>query len=161
MCLSILTWCGVFLGGGVVACTVKDMMDDKMNHCYYYGTVKTNTSMHLNSSAWGTPQIGLSLGPSHWCCGKTSNVSHRCVVSDPHPPCSTCKNTISSDVQYKPQTLPSKHPTMNLSQNERQLRGIIEPQKLYLPCKPLPHPKTATTTLSYPPSPQECVSLGE
>lgn len=61
MCLSILR------GGGfrVVACTVTGVMDDKMNHCYYYGTVKTNTSMHLNSSVGSTSQFGLSLGPSH------------------------------------------------------------------------------------------------
>lgn len=51
MCLSILRGGVEF---GVVACTVIGVMDDKMNHCYYYGTVKTNTSMHLNSSAGKT-----------------------------------------------------------------------------------------------------------
>lgn len=62
MYLSILPGGGRDLG--VAACTVTDVLDDKTNHCYYYGTVKTNTSMHLNSSA-GNPQFGLSLGPSH------------------------------------------------------------------------------------------------
>lgn len=52
MCLSILPGGG--RDPGVVACTVIDVMDDKMNHCYYYRTVKTITSMHLNSSAGGT-----------------------------------------------------------------------------------------------------------
>lgn len=36
MCLSILT-VGAFQSGG--GCIVTDMMDDEMNHCYYFGTV--------------------------------------------------------------------------------------------------------------------------
>lgn len=62
MCLSILP--SGRRDSGVVACTVTDVTNNEMNHCYYYGTVKTNTSMHLNSSA-GNSQFGLSLGPSH------------------------------------------------------------------------------------------------
>lgn len=56
MCLSILPG-----GGGEFwGCTVIDVMDDKMNHCYYYGTVKTNNSMHLNSPAGQLAGCSLS-----------------------------------------------------------------------------------------------------
>lgn len=124
MCLSILRGGVEF---GVVACTVIGVMDDKMNHCYYYGTVKTNTSMHLNSSA-GKTRSSVSVSdlltdvvekP------QVVNVSRRCAVNEsppppppltprpcPHPYSLHAQNNISSDVQYKPQTLPSKHPTM-------------------------------------------------
>lgn len=38
----------------------------QMNHCYYKWTVKT---LHAPQSSAGLLQFGLSLWPSHWCCG--------------------------------------------------------------------------------------------
>lgn len=116
-----------------------------MNHCYYYGTVKTNTSMHLNSSAWGTPQFGLSLGPSHWCCGKPQvlNVSHRCVVSDPHLPAPPAKTPFQvtcniSHRLYRPSTLPW---------TSHRKRGNYEE---WLNCKSSIYPATPSPTLKLP-----------
>lgn len=56
MCLSILSG-GQEFG---VTCTVKDVMDNLKNHCYYYGTVKTNTSVHLSSSAGDLSLVSAS-----------------------------------------------------------------------------------------------------
>lgn len=106
MCLSIFPGMCVCVCVGVVTC--KDIMDYKTNHCYYYGTVKKTlqcTSAHLRAT------LSLVSNALTEVVEKTSN----CCPPPPllplraHP---TCKHTISSDVQYKPQTLPSMHPTI-------------------------------------------------
>lgn len=73
-----------------------------------------------------------SVGPSHRRCGQPQ------VVGVPHR---WAFPTISSDVQYKPQTLPSEHPP-NTSRRKRGDYGMIELQTRHLPFDP---PKTATT----------------
>lgn len=62
----------------------------------------------------------------------------QCVVKDNPFPASPCllhpQNTISSDVQYKPQTLPSKHPIMTSLRKRENYK-----QRLNLRLTPL-HP---------------------
>lgn len=126
VCQSYLVGGGDFWGSLHVQ--FKNLTDDKMNHCFYYGTVKTNTSMHLNSSA-GNSQFGLSLGPSHWWCGKPQvvNVSQLCVVNDtpfPAPPLAAPAATpfqVTCNIShrlYRPSTL-----SWPLSEREKTIRN--------------------------------------
>lgn len=106
----------------------------------------------------GNSQFGLSPGPSHWCCGKPQvvNVSHRFVVKRPPTPAPPAKTPFQSDVQYKPQTLPSKHPTTTSRRKRGDYKEWLNCKSSICPAPHSPYPKTATTTLSSPPSPRVC-----
>ena len=156
MCLSIVLGGGgiVFFwgGGSSLVQTVMDVEDDTMNHCCYYGTVKTNTSTHL----WGNSQF---VSDPLWCSGEEKkNSSRYCfpTVCNQRPPPTPppAKTTISSDVQYKPQTLPSKHPSVASLGKRGDYKEWSNLQKLYLPPQPptLPTPKLPLLPFIPPPT---------
>lgn len=112
---------GGFGSGGIA---VTDGQQN--NHCSYYGTVKTNTLVH-----------SARLQPTY------SLVSTSDILNDPPPPFhSTCKPTISRDVQYKPQTVPSTHLTTTQQITRNCKKPFIWPPTLKR--------ETATTTLHLP-----------
>lgn len=88
-----------------------------MNHCYYYGTVKTKHFDAPQLTCGGdTSQFGLSLSDPLTDAveeekKKTQVVASLCLAPSTVRAHSACKATISSDVQYYSQRLsPSKHP---------------------------------------------------
>lgn len=90
MCLSILSG-----GEGEGGCCGSSLVQLKMNHFCYNGTV--NTLMHLSCPpSAGFLQSGLSFRWSHW-----PHLDTPPFYFLPQHAHSTCKPTILSDVQYK------------------------------------------------------------
>lgn len=121
--------------GGLQPSTYLYGTADKTNHCYYYGTVRRR-KRKKNKQTLNAPQLicgQLAVWSQSWTLSlilwekpQVVNVSHRCIVyteappPSPSPPPLPAPSNISSDVQYKPQTLPSKHPTQTSLRRRRE-----------------------------------------